>query len=177
MAEFPAFTRSPGRVHELARMRTGHHPAWIRRPYKGGVYSIEHFRICSYCGCIHPGDMIELLLAGGSGFESSFKPGKFLFTTPNPVAGELVRMGTLPVPVFNWVHQPGTLLIRLKEEASERDATVAERLIGHIEKPVFEPAPDLIRWPFYAEHTTDHQWPEIWAAASQGAAKHALPGP
>ena len=163
MAEFPAFSPTPARVHEHARALIGHHPCWERRGYRGGIYSIDHFRVCSYCSCIHPGDLIDLLRAGGT-FSPSLKHGKFILTTDNPIAGDLVRMGTLPTPVFNWAMQPTTLRRRLNEVPSEPDATTADRLVGHIERPLFEIAPDRILWPFYAEHTTDHQWPEIWAA-------------
>lgn len=176
MPEFRAVSRSPARVHEQARALTGHHPCWLRRPYSGGIYCTEHFRVCSYCGSVHPSDMIELLEAGRSTFESTTKLGKYVFTTPNPVAGELVRMGSLPVAVFNWVIPPQSLRKRLNEEASERDATTAERLIGHIERPILEEAPAMIRWPFYSEHTTDRQWPEIWAAAAQGAGHAQIQG-
>lgn len=177
MAEFPVLTLAPARVHERARALTGHHPAWIRRPYHGGIYSLEHFRVCSWCGCINPSDMIELLRAGDSRLEATAKDGKFLLFTPNPIAGELVRMGSIPIAVFNWEHPPSNLIARLRAEASEREASAAERLVGHIERPLYELAPLMIRQPFYDEHTTDRQWAEIWAAAQQGESNvQSLPG-
>jgi hypothetical protein len=172
MAEFPPSTPSPARVHERARALVGHHPVWTSRPYAGGLYAIAHFRICSWCGCIHAGDLIDLLLAGRSSFESTAKPGKFLVRTPNPIAGDLVRMGSIPGRIFERGHEPVDLRQRLIAPAKRRlmfRPSTAERLSGHFDRPALEIAPTMIVWPFYAEHTNDRQWPEIWAAASRGA--------
>jgi hypothetical protein len=181
MAEFPAPTPSPARVHGHAHGLVGHHPCWLRRPYWGGIYSTEHFRTCSYCACIHPGDMIEMLERGGSRFESAVKPGKFLFTTPNPVAGDLVRMGSAQGSVFARGHEPTDVRHKLRDPPKRGLAfvpTAQERLSGHFDRPALEVAPTMIVWPFYAEHTNDRQWPEIWAAASKGETNAApLSGP
>jgi hypothetical protein len=172
MAEFPATTPSPARVHERARHLIGHHPSWIWRPYRGEIYSISHFRVCSYCACIHPGDLIALLQEGQSTFESTSKVGKYLIRTPNPVSGDLVRMGTMQGRIFERAHEPSDLRRKLSAPTKRGlvfEPTAAERLAGHFERPAFEVAPAMIVWPFYAEHTTDQQWPEIWAAAARGA--------
>jgi hypothetical protein len=172
MAEFPAPTPSPARVHELARALVGLHPAWLYRRYDSGIYSISHFRICSWCGCIHPYDLIALLDEGRSTFESSTKPGKFLLRTPNPVAGDLVHMGSISGRVFERNHEPSQLRQRLTcptKRGLVFKPTTAERLTGHFERHALEPAPAMIIWPFYAAHTNDRQWPEIWAAATRGA--------
>jgi hypothetical protein len=112
--------------------------------------------------------MLDLLQAGASSLEPTAKAGKYLFLTPNPIGGTLVRMGSQPVPVFNWKEPPRNLRIRLKHEASERDATAAQRLIGHIERPLLEPAPEMIRQAFFDEHSTRTQWAQIEAAAATG---------
>lgn len=157
---------APARVHDRGFERTGHRPTWLRRPYVGGLYSTEHYRTCSWCGCIHPGDMIELLWMRRSKLERTAKEGKHLFLTPNPIAGELVRMGSMPGPVFAF--EPTCLSERLLAPA-RRDLEIApdlvERLAGHFERPCLEPAPALIRQPFYSEHTTAPQWAMIEAAA------------
>lgn len=176
MAEFPAPSPSPARVHERARYMVGHHSRWIYRPYNGEIYSIAHFRICSWCVCIHPGDLIDLLNAGRSTFRETAKPGKFILTTPNPVAGKLVRMGSMPGPIFERGREPRDLSHKLTDPTKRGLAfnpTKAERLVGHFERPALDTAPAMIAWPFYAEHTTDRQWPEIWAAASRGASQSA----
>lgn len=171
MGEFRASTPMPGRVHSRAPL-VGHHPVWLHRPYRNEIYAIAHFRICSWCGSIHPADLIDLLLAGGSTFESAPKPGKFWLRTPNPVAGDLVRMGSLPGRVFDRRHEPRDLRHKLSEPKKRGlmfEPSVTERLTGHFDRPALEIAPSMIVWPFYAEHTTDRQWPEIWAAAANAS--------
>jgi hypothetical protein len=176
MPEFPAITPSPARVHERARALTGLSPCWIRQQYAGGLYAVSHFRICSYCRCIHPADLIELLEAGASRLEITAKAEKFLFVTPNPVAGDLVHMGSIPGRVFAKDREPADLVSALLLAADPQltfAPTIGERLAGHFERPALEPAPAMIPWPFFIEHTTERQWPEIEAAAAQGE-QHAL---
>lgn len=162
---------SPMRVHSRAVELIGHRAHWHREFYRGGLYSTEHFRTCSYCGCIHPGDLIELLHAGGR-LQQAIKPGKFYLFTPNPVAGNFVHMGTVPGHVFDPARWPHNLNHRLYCDTSPAlrfEPTIGERLSGHFERPALEPAPAEIKWPFYAEHTNERLWPEIWAAANHGA--------
>lgn len=168
MALFPAPTPSPTHVHDRVWQLTGHRAFWLRRTYSGGIYSTAHFRVCSYCGSIHPGDLIRLLYAGGR-LESTAKPDKFLLFTPNPVAGQQVRMGSVPGRVFSKARWPQNLVHQLYSEtdgALEFKPSISERLCGHFEHAAFEPAPALIKWPFYSQHTDELQWPDIWAAAS-----------
>lgn len=170
MAEFPAYSPSPARVHDRARALSGHHPCWLRRPYSGGPYSIFHFRVCSWCGCIHPADMIQLLRAGGR-IEESSKPGKLYLITPNPIAGDLIPMGSIPGRCFDGSCQylpPWRRLDAPPRAGLKFEPDISERLAGHFERPALEAAPAEIHWPFYSEHTTDRQWPEIWEAAQEG---------
>jgi hypothetical protein len=166
------FTLTPGRVHQNARALSGHHPCWIRQEYAGGIWRRDHYRICSYCGCIHPADMHELLLAGGSRLEAAAKPGKHIFFTPNPIAGELCQRGSIPGRIFPAGGSPQTLRDRLRKPARpdlEFEPSLGERLAGHFERPCLEQAPAMISQPFFGEHTTAAQWAEIEAAASRGA--------
>lgn len=156
---------SPARVHERSRQLCGHHPCWIRRAYAGGIYSIEHYRTCSYCRCIHPTDLVELLYLGGSRL-ILVAPGKAILETPNPIAGDLVTMGSMPGAVFAKDHEPADLMSRIYLAAKPGfEPTISERLAEHYERPCQEPAPALIAQPFYAEHTTPTQWAAIEAAA------------
>jgi hypothetical protein len=166
-----AMTPTPARVHQNARALCGHHPCWARPEYRGGIWRRDHYRLCSYCGCIHPGDLIGLLLAGGSWLESARKAGKFFLMTPNPIAGELCRMGSISGPVFDRKSWPRSLRDRLKAPAARRldfQPSLGERLAGHFERPALELAPPMIRQPFYLEHTNKPQWAEIEAAANEG---------
>lgn len=142
----------------------GHYPAWIRLEHRGGIYSRSHYRVCSYCTCIHPADLIELLEAGESRLIRA-RPGKHLLLTPNPIAGDLVIMGSTPGAVFAE-RKGADLVSRLWREAREGvHPTISERLQEHFDRPCHEPAPSFIQQPFYAEHTTDSQWAAIEAAA------------
>jgi hypothetical protein len=161
---------SPQGVHTRACQLIGHRAYWHREPYRGGAYSTEHFRTCSYCGCINPGDLMQLLREGGR-LESTAKPGKFYLITRNPVAGELVRFGSVSGAVFAKGKWPQDLRHRLYGDVNAQlpfQPTISERLSGHFERPALDSAPALIHWPFYAEHTNHEQWPDIWAAAKHG---------
>lgn len=60
--------------------KIGHTVAWETR-------SDEHFRRCSYCGSMHPEDLIEALKQGGKLGGSDWKygwPHKFYIEVPNP---------------------------------------------------------------------------------------------
>jgi hypothetical protein len=168
--EFRTPSPSPAKVHEHARRLIKHHPCWLKRPYKSGLFYIEHFRTCSYCLCIHPLDMIELLEAGGSRLEASGKVGKLYFVTPNPIAGELVRMGSVAGPIFSGTttYFPSHRRVTAPTRDLDFEPTPSERLSGHFERSLFEPAPEYVRWPFYSEHTCERQWPEIAEAAATG---------
>lgn len=175
MPEFPAFTTPPAKVHARSRELTGHHPHWTRHLYRGGIYSLEHFFVCSWCGCIRPDDAISLLRAGHSHLEESARPGRYELVTPNPIAGNLVHMGTLPGSIFSRDRQPINLDEKLRNPAKRGlmfTPTPQERLTGHFDRPALESAPTHIRWPLYRVHVSDRQWPEIWAAASREGAPH-----
>jgi hypothetical protein len=172
--EFRIPTPAPAKVHDRARALLGHYPCWIHRKVPVGGCSVAHFRTCSYCLCIHPGDMIDLLLAGSSALEETGKPGKLCFVTPNPIRGELVRIGSHSGPIFAGevvYFPPARRLAADPRRDLSFEPTTAERLAGHYEQPVYEVAPDLIRWAFYAEHTNERQMAEIAVAAAKPGGK------
>jgi hypothetical protein len=157
--------RSPARVHTRALMTSRLTAAWIRLTYRGGLYLRDHYRTCSWCGCIHPFDLIELLDAGKSRLRH-IRPGKIVLLTPNPIAGELVAMGSVPGPVFPKDRQPADLSSKfLLASIPGVNPTRTELLNEHYDRPCHVPAPDLIEQPLYAEHTTDSQWAAIEAVA------------
>ena len=73
--------------------------AW-REPHNraGGPY-VETFRTCSYCGSIHPEDLLRAVNSGATLGGSDWKygwPHKFYVEgIPNPVAGQMRPMGTV----------------------------------------------------------------------------------
>lgn len=156
---------SPARVHERARAMTGHQPCWTRLQYLSGLYSKEHYRTCSWCGCIHPVDLVELLQMGSSSLKRD-RTAKLILVTPNPIAGVLVRFGSMPGAVFAKDYQPADLMSQLLLAARQGiKPTIGERLAQHYERPCMQPAPELIAQPFYAEHATQSQWAAIEAVA------------
>lgn len=159
-------TPAPARVHPDAFRLIGHRPAWLKREYQGGLVSTEHYRTCSYCGCIHPWDMMDLLSAGKSTLMPTTKSGKLLLITPNPIAGKLVHHGSQPGHVFDRNSEPANLVSKLLLAAKPGlNPTIAERLTEHFDRPLLASAPDFIGQPFFIEHTTEPQWAEIEAAA------------
>lgn len=169
MPEFPS-SPSPARVHGNARAYTGHHPHWTRREYQGGLWRTDHFRTCSYCGSIHPEDLLDLLEAGGSWLEEvRGKPEKRILLTPNPVAGELVCIGSWPAPAFARDAKPRTLRERMLAPAAKGlNPSIGERLAGHLERSVFEPAPSHVPQPIFHEHLHERLWQWVQAASSGG---------
>jgi hypothetical protein len=156
---------SPARVHGRGAALCRFNPAWIRLTYRGGPWSKDHYRVCSWCGCIHPADLIALLNAGDSLLRRA-RPRKHLLLTPNPIAGQLFQMGSIPGPVFPKHRRPADIPSKFLLAARPGvNPTAAERLAEHYDRPCFEPAPDLIIQPFYAEHTTEAQWLLIETAA------------
>lgn len=168
MPEFPAISPSPARVHERVGELTGHQPHWRRQRWRGEWYCRNHYRTCSFCGSIHPGDMIAMLRSGRSRLEECGKAAKRILITPNPIAGRMVRMGSISGRVFD--HWPVSLRERLSADASqsELDPSIGERLSGHFERALLEPAPAEIEQPFFLNHTHDAQWFEIIAAIKFG---------
>jgi hypothetical protein len=177
MPEFPVVVAAPNpaRVHGNARLLTGHHPHWERRQYLGGIFRTDHFRTCSFCGSIHPADLVELLVAGGSWLEAAGKPNKRLLLTPNPIAGQLVCIGSISGPVFSRGEEPLTLGDKLKAPAAQDLCpTIAERLAGHYERPLYEAAPSIIPQPIFHDHSPGALWEQIQTASLKGESNVSL---
>jgi|ERR1700687_324385 len=112
-------------------------PTWETR--EGEPY-IDGFRHCSYCGSLHPEDLIAALKAGATMHGSDWKygwPHKFYVTVPNHIAGKVVEMGGESGPNITE-DTPG---------AVKRD--------GYWHKPFMEPAPATCQSKFYNTHLGD----------------------
>jgi hypothetical protein len=76
--------------------------AW-RDPSMSEPYSYP-FRTCSYCGSIHPGDLLKYLGEGAHLEGSDWKygwPHKFYVRgIPNPLAGKQVAVGSESYPIY-----------------------------------------------------------------------------
>lgn len=71
------------------------------RPPEAGLrsdgYPGSTWRTCSYCGSIHPKDLIEALKNGATLQGSDWKygwPHKFYLNVPSPFVGQTVKIGT-----------------------------------------------------------------------------------
>lgn len=161
-------TLDPVEVHKGERMFGGHAPAWASRPYDGGPYDHSHYRQCTYCGSIHPEDMISLLRLGESQIVSTTKGYKRYLVTPNPIAGqEGVNCGSRSGPVYQ--HQlVGDDSERRLNEYAPKDLTEEELALGHYKRVTLGKAPSTIQQKFYLNHTHTDQWQDIVDAAVEG---------
>ncbi len=73
----------------------GHEPRWHVRENRDPYYS--SYRACSYCGSIHPGDLLSWLEKGATLHGADWKGGPHKFYVegiPNEKAGETVQVGS-----------------------------------------------------------------------------------
>jgi hypothetical protein len=104
MAEFAATALSPVCVHEPRVQLIGHRAYWHREPYRGGLFRLSTFACAATAAAsIRRHDRTAVKRRR---LECTSKPGKFLLFTPNPIAGELVHMGSVPGPVFDKPARP-----------------------------------------------------------------------
>lgn len=93
----------------------------------GGPYA-ETFRTCSYCGCIHPEDLLAALRAGArlerAGMKYGWPHKLYVENMPNPKAGEQCRVGSR----HNGAGEP---------------------------EPIMGAAPTYVYAKFYTQHLTD----------------------
>lgn len=128
-------------------------PQLEREPYG------ETFRSCSYCGSIHPEDLVTLLEAGAKASGADWKygwPHKFYVDNiPNPHAGKPVEMGSRSADADT----PGAVW---KPTCGHADCTVRTSSHGYWNVPTIEPAPATMCGKFYNTHLQDCS-PEVFA--------------
>jgi hypothetical protein len=69
-----------------------------------GTHLSHHTRTCSYCGSVHPEDLLRILENGGDLGGSDWKygwPHKFYVTALNPSKGEITQIGSSSGPVYS----------------------------------------------------------------------------
>lgn len=126
-------------------------PTWEareREPYVTG------FRHCSYCGSLHPEDLITAIEAGAVLGGADWKygwPHKFYVTVPNKIAGKVVEMGGTSGPNING-DTPGAVW---KSTCGHSDCTERSSGHGYWKLPSMEPAPATCHVKFYNEHLSD----------------------
>lgn len=116
-------------------------------PYK------EAFRTCSYCGSIHPEDLVRVAAAGATIGGSDWKygwPHKFYVDNiPNPVAGQMRRNGGVSVGKYR--------LPTLEDAQKEYPGYSNWRESKHDgwEADSIAPAPAKMQTKWYNEHMLD----------------------
>jgi hypothetical protein len=129
------------------------------------------FRTCSYCGSIHPEDLIEALRAGASLGGADWKygwPHKFYVDKiPNPNVGQLVRRTSTSIAgaeptaaeresMARWAKSPGSEVHVVANGFSPHDGSPRYSLA------VFEPDGATTHGKWYNEHLKDLE-PEAFA--------------
>lgn len=126
-------------------------PRWEtreREPY------IDGFRHCSYCGSLHPEDLITALKAGATMHGSDWKygwPHKFYVTVPNTIAGKVVGMGGSSGGSIG----PDTPGAVWESTCAHADCGERTRAHGYWTVPFMEPAPATCQSKFYNTHLDD----------------------
>ena len=157
-------TLEPVEVHRGSPSYGLEDPKWEARPRtEDDPYDRSGYRQCSYCGSIHPEDMIRLLRDGGAKLEGSTKSYKRYLIVPNPIAGRDVKMGSSSGPVYaaRFVGDDP----KKPSQYAPSDLTDEERKAGRYSRDIRGPAPNTIQQKFYMEHTTEAQWQEVVKAA------------
>lgn len=143
--------------------------------------TVQAFRTCSYCGSIHPEDLIEALKAGATLGGADWKygwPHKFYVEKiPNPNAGQLVSRTSCSIAgaeptaeerasMERWATKPGSE-VRVKPSGFDPgDGTPRYSLA------VFEPDGSTTHAKWYNEHLKDLS-PEAFAELALLLEKHA----
>ncbi len=160
----------PSVVHRHSPMLRGiPAPHWQRRGWDGGPYSQEHYRVCSYCGSMHPEDLRNLIAGGSTTIQGTTKAYKRYIMTPNPIAGREVRIGSRSGPIVHVGGEPQGAVARLLAPIDRERSGVPEghrigllqRLRGTWEHDMLGTAPRMIQQKFYMEHVTREEWDEI----------------
>jgi hypothetical protein len=137
---------------------------WSWRPARGGDRDSPYdypFRTCSYCGSMHPEDLLNAVRAGATLGGADWKygwPHKFYVELPNPAAGQL-RGGTSTTVGGKCV--VGRTLDEVKAEHpqyADWEWRFEENLYGNgpgYRVVKFSPAPAQTHAKFYNEHLKD----------------------
>lgn len=129
-------------------------PVWREPQLQREPYG-EFFRSCSYCGSIHPEDLITLLAGGATMHGADWKygwPHKFYVTNiPNPHAGKTVEIGGKAGPDITE-QSPGVVW---KGTCGHADCKQRTREHGYWYLPHLSPAPASMTAKFYNTHLMD----------------------
>lgn len=143
----------PSQAHGTMAVQRLHKSHWKVRPYDGGPYH-HKLRQCSYCGGLHPDDLIAAVEAGAK-IEGTDKGYKLYARVPNLVAGKWVRTGSSSGPTFR--RAPTTLRERLVGPTMVTDPTLQERISGRFDRSLYDLGSPEAHVKVYLWHFTDAQ--------------------
>lgn len=156
---FAVTTLDPVEVHRGSPMYGDHQPTWEKRARRDDdPHDRSGYRCCSYCGSMHPEDLITAL-RDGARLQGTNKSYKRYVILPNPIAGQDVKMGSASGPT----HERRVI----GEEPKLRTDMVftpEELAAGRYDREIRGAAPTTIHQKFYMEHTTHEQWELVLAA-------------
>jgi hypothetical protein len=129
-------------------------PVWREPQLQREPYG-EPFRSCSYCGSVHPEDLLAFLTAGATLHGADWKygwPHKFYVEgIPNPHAGKLVEIGGKMGPDV-IEKTPGAVW---KNTCGHADCQKRTRDHGYWFLPMIASAPKTTQAKFYNTHLND----------------------
>lgn len=161
----------PQQAGAVMAAQAEHQSRWEVRPYDGGPYD-HGLRTCSYCGSLHPDDVIALVRSGRP-LEGTSKRYKAYISPPNLVAGKRVRTGSESGPVFGRI-KPTTRVQRIlgphDMPARLGQPTLMERLIGRYDRKIFGVGTATAFGKVYFWHFTDAELAELRSAATTAPA-------
>lgn len=133
-------------------------PYTWRKPYTSAPYGYA-FRTCNHCGGIHPEDAIRLI-AEGCKVEGTTKGYKRYLHVPNPLAGKVVRSGSMSGSLFSakklrWWQRLTAPATALPYNAGA--PTIMERLRGRYNRELRGPAPSHTHAKIYFWHFDEGQ--------------------
>lgn len=150
------FEQVPITCHDGQPMYSGFTPHWRdAQPIRDDGNPGTPYRTCSYCGSIHPADLVKAIEAGATMHGADWKygwPHKFYMEkVPNPAVGHPVcYMSGSSYPSKEEAEQEGGKYLR-----AGREVRVTEFAPGRWEFKLFEPANAFTHAKWYNVHLKD----------------------
>lgn len=142
------------------------------------------FRTCSYCGCMHPADLLAAIKAGATLGGSDWKygwPHKFyVYSIPNPDPNAMVRTtsgGSYPSEAkareagATYV-KPGYRL-EVKEGIAPDEATLTFNMTGRWSFEIYQPIGKTTQGKWYNDHLRDELTEDEFKELADALEQHA----
>lgn len=120
---------------------------------------------CSFCGSMNPDTLMELLESGGAELGPTDKSYKVYVSRLNPIAGQIIRIGSDSGPAFDRAGMP-----------SRSDLTPEEIKANHYHRDITGPAAPMTHEKFYFRHLSDDQRKRFVELLNEKRLKIGYPG-